>query len=184
MRIEPRITLIIKFLISLYVIGVSLAGEPGESDKIRSHISDKLLNIKNANKTRCFYGSTIFGARKIEFNIFPELRFFRIREISAANNISWLIVSIHPRLEKLITEDHGSHKLTNSLKQVVMAVGSGLIKEDIGEEAITLQEINSFRMLSYKIENSLSEKIDSKILFDTDYVEGEIYYLSDRWHEL
>lgn len=133
-----------------------------------------------SEKVRCYTGISFFGLNRIEYEVFPDLGFFRVRRFGTPNTERWVVLS------KSIPKTNGpQQRLSQELKTSILLVGSGLVEDDITNSKISFAEKKKYKRISFPVQGegfeNREERECSLLAGKGDLIEEYYVYDLGRW---
>lgn len=118
-------------------------------------------------KIKCYIGSTLLPSdHGVAYEIYPELNFLRVRLTSINSENEWLYINIKNSINDDLVKinERGDLMISESIKKQILAVGSGLIKQDLMRVNLTCWEKNNCFLYTKKIETPSEGLVEVKFL--------------------
>jgi hypothetical protein len=140
------------------------------------------------DKIKCYIGSTLLPSdHGVAYEIYPELNFLRVRLTSVNSDNDWLYMNIQNIINDNLVKPNeaGDLIIFESIKQLILAVGSGLIKQDLMRVNLTCWERDNCFLYTKKIETPSEGLVEVKFLvLNEDSRELLCYSKYGRWYDL
>jgi hypothetical protein len=157
--------------------------EIAKLNNLQVELSKNKSTINGGKKITCYTGKSFSSGNNIEYEIFPTLGFFHVRECDDTAKKTWLVIKTPANLkDKIIVNTNSQLSLSEPFKNMLLSVGSGLINQDILAVSLVCYEIDNYRIINYSIsKDAFGIDIVSKILISQNAINREgIFYYSDN----
>jgi len=181
-------------IIFVYMSGCVLAEEAKSS--FNSELFEKIAREteggvkalpfeKGESNIRCFSGFLLRAGDNVGFEVFPQLGLLRVRVSNGSSDedYRWVILNNLKDLDVAKSEKIGGWVLSKTTQQLILGVGSGLLRQDLMSSSVICEESSGYKIKKMKVESSdFSEYAIVRVLIcPSEFVEDQMYEKGGFW---